>query len=219
MLDIRPAGLADRSEEEGVLGLDECDFLWAEPIVDDGAAFAAGVSGSTSEPFLHLLYLIGDGELEISICHWQIPLQVYRQVCILTRSILITVSPKRDQLLETAGMLFYRDGYHATGIDRILAEAGIAKMTLYSHFRSKEDLILAVLKKRDQTMFESLNQFLDAKRRSPEKLLEAVFDWLVVWIGSKGFRGCAFLKAMAEYQNLNDPIHQAALAHRSEQHL
>jgi len=124
------------------------------------------------------------------------------------------VSPKRDQLLETAGMLFYRDGYHATGIDRILAEAGIAKMTLYHHFRSKEELILAVLKKRDQTMFESLNQFLDAKRRPPEKLLEAVFDWLIVWIGSKGFRGCAFLKAMAEYQNLNDPIHQAALAHK-----
>jgi AcrR family transcriptional regulator len=88
-------------------------------------------------------------------------------------------------------------------------------MTLYSHFRSKEDLILAVLKERDQAMFNSLNQFLNAKKRSPEKRLEAVFDWLVVWIGSKEFRGCAFLKAMAEYQSLDDPIHQAALAHRA----
>jgi AcrR family transcriptional regulator len=122
---------------------------------------------------------------------------------------------KRDQLVETAAQLFYRDGYHATGIDRILAEARIAKMTLYSHFRSKEDLILAVLKKRDQAMFNSLNQFLNAKKRSPEKRLAAVFDWLVVWIGSKEFRGCAFLKAMAEYQSLEDPIHQAALAHRT----
>jgi AcrR family transcriptional regulator len=122
---------------------------------------------------------------------------------------------KRDQLVETAAQLFYRDGYHATGIDRILAEAKIAKMTLYSHFRSKEDLILAVLKERDQAMFNSLNQFLNAKKRSPEKRLEAVFDWLVVWIGSKEFRGCAFLKAMAEYQSLDDPIHQAALAHRA----
>jgi AcrR family transcriptional regulator len=46
--------------------------------------------------------------------------------------------------------LFYRDGYHATGIDRILADAGVAKMTLYKHFRSKEELILAVLEKRSQ---------------------------------------------------------------------
>jgi hypothetical protein len=59
-----------------------------------------------------------------------------------------------------------------------------------------------------------LRQFLDAKNRSPEKRLEAVFDWLVAWIRSKRFRGCAFLKAMAEYQNLDDPIHQAALAHK-----
>jgi AcrR family transcriptional regulator len=136
---------------------------------------------------------------------------------------MITVSPipstvtalsKRDQLIETAWMLFYRDGYHATGIDRILAEANVAKMTLYHHFRSKEELILAVLAKRNREMFASFDRFLDAKKRSPEKGLVAVFDWLVTWIGSKEFRGCAFLKAMAEYQNLDDPIHQAALAHK-----
>jgi AcrR family transcriptional regulator len=121
---------------------------------------------------------------------------------------------KRDQLIETAWRLFYRDGYHATGIDRILAEAKVAKMTLYNHFRSKEELILAVLEKRNREILTSLHQFLEAKKRSPEKRLEAVFDWLVAWIGSKDFRGCAFLKAMAEYQNLDDPIHQAALAHK-----
>jgi AcrR family transcriptional regulator len=122
---------------------------------------------------------------------------------------------KRDQLIETAWNLFYRDGYHATGIDRILAESSVAKMTLYHHFRSKEELILAVLEKRGRETLESLRQFLDAKNRSPEKRLEAVFDWLVAWIESKEFRGCAFLKAMAEYQNLDDPIHQAALAHKT----
>src|SRR5580700_10292724 len=121
---------------------------------------------------------------------------------------------KRDQLIETAWRLFYRDGYHATGIDRILAEAKVAKMTLYNHFRSKEELILAVLEKRNREILTSLHQFLEAKKRSPEKRLEAVFDWLVAWIGSKDFRGCAFLKAMAEYQNLDDPIHRAALANK-----
>jgi AcrR family transcriptional regulator len=117
-------------------------------------------------------------------------------------------------LIQTAWTLFYRDGYHATGIDRILAESQVAKMTLYHHFRSKEDLILAVLEQRSREMFDSLRQFLNAKRRSPGRRLEAVFDWLVAWIGSKEFRGCTFLKAMAEYQNLDDPIHQAALAYK-----
>jgi AcrR family transcriptional regulator len=126
----------------------------------------------------------------------------------------VSPQPKRDRLIETAGKLFYRDGYHATGIDRILAESQIAKMTLYHHFRSKEELILAVLEKRSREMFDSLRQFLDAKKRSPKKRLEAVFDWLVAWISSKEFRGCSFLKAMAEYQNLDDPVHRAALAHK-----
>jgi AcrR family transcriptional regulator len=121
---------------------------------------------------------------------------------------------KRDQLLETAWRLFYRDGYHATGIDRILADAGVAKMTLYKHFRSKEELILAVLKKRSDQFSESFSRFLDAKKRAPERQLLAVFDWLLVWVNSKDFRGCVFQKAMAEFQDMHDPIHQAALAHK-----
>jgi AcrR family transcriptional regulator len=122
---------------------------------------------------------------------------------------------KRDQLIETAWRLFYRDGYHATGIDRILAKAGVAKMTLYKHFRSKEELILAVLEKRSQQLRESLSRYLEAKKRSPEGLLLAVFDWLNEWVSGKDFRGCLFQKAMAEFQDLRDPIHQAALAQKT----
>ena len=125
---------------------------------------------------------------------------------------------KRDQLLETAWRLFYRDGYHATGIDRILADAGVAKMTLYKHFRSKEELILAVLEKRSDQFRESLSRFLRGKKRAPERQLLAVFDWLIAWVSSKEFRGCFFQKAMAEYQDLQDPIHQAALAHKAAFH-
>ncbi|MFY9988445.1 MAG: TetR/AcrR family transcriptional regulator [Chthoniobacterales bacterium] len=125
---------------------------------------------------------------------------------------------KRDQLVETAWRLFYRDGYHATGIDRILASAGVAKMTLYKHFRSKEDLILAVLEKRSDLFRESFSRFLQAKRGTPEQQLLGVFDWLVNWIKSKEFRGCFFQKAMAEYQSIQDPIHRAALAHKAAFH-
>jgi AcrR family transcriptional regulator len=125
---------------------------------------------------------------------------------------------KREQLLETAWRLFYRDGYHATGIDRILATAGVAKMTLYKHFRSKEELILAVLEKRSNQFRESFSRFLQSKRGTPERQLVGVFDWLINWVKSKEFRGCFFQKAMAEYQNLDDPIHQAALAHKAAFH-
>jgi AcrR family transcriptional regulator len=125
---------------------------------------------------------------------------------------------KRDQLLETAWQLFYRNGYHATGIDRILAEAGVAKMTLYKHFRSKEELILAVLNKRNDQFRESFSRFLRAKKRAPDRQLLAVFDWLITWVSSKEFRGCFLQKAMAEYQDLHDPIHQAALAHKTAFH-
>ena len=122
---------------------------------------------------------------------------------------------KRDQLLETAWQLFHRNGYHATGIDRILADAGVAKMTLYKHFRSKEELILAVLEKRSDQFRESFSRFLRAKKRAPERQVLAVFDWLITWVSSKEFRGCFFQKAMAEYQDLHDPIHRAALAHKT----
>jgi AcrR family transcriptional regulator len=61
-------------------------------------------------------------------------------------------TPKRDLLMDTAADLFYRDGYHAVGIDRILAEAGLAKMTLYHHFASKDELIVAVLERRGRAI-------------------------------------------------------------------
>jgi AcrR family transcriptional regulator len=125
---------------------------------------------------------------------------------------------KRDQLVETAWQLFYRDGYHATGIDRILAQAGVAKMTLYKHFRSKDELILAALEKRSAQFRESFSRFLHSKKRVPERQLLAVFDWLIHWVSSKEFRGCFFQKAMAEYQDVQDPIHQAALAHKAAFH-
>jgi AcrR family transcriptional regulator len=131
---------------------------------------------------------------------------------------LVEPLTKRDQLVETAWQLFYREGYHATGIDRILAKAGVAKMTLYKHFRSKEELILAVLEKRSAQFQESFSRFLQAKKRTPERDLLAVFDWLIAWVESKDFRGCLFQKALAEYQERPDPIHQAAVAHKAAFH-
>ena len=68
-----------------------------------------------------------------------------------------TTSPKRDHLVETAFRLFYRDGYRAVGIDTLLAEAGVAKMTLYNHFASKEDLYTAIIDQRIQETGDALS--------------------------------------------------------------
>ena len=78
-------------------------------------------------------------------------------------------TPKRDHLLDTAFRLFYRDGYHAVGIDTILAEAKLAKMTLYHHFSSKEELIVALLDRRSTELGEKVRGLIDQAGSSPRK--------------------------------------------------
>lgn len=123
-------------------------------------------------------------------------------------------SPKRDHLLETAWRLFYRDGYHAVGIDTILAEAGVAKMTLYNHFASKDELIIAVLDRRHLDFIGTLETTVEAAGRAPMKRLMAVFTWLEKWLESATFNGCAFIRAVAEYPRADEKPHQVAAAHK-----
>lgn len=123
-------------------------------------------------------------------------------------------SPKRDHLMATAWRLFYRDGLRAVGIDTILAEAGVAKMTLYNHFSSKEELIIAILEKRDVEFRASLMAQVDAAGPDPKQRLLAVFDWLEAWFGSEHFKGCVFIRAVSEYPDPTHPIHQTAWRHK-----
>jgi AcrR family transcriptional regulator len=129
-------------------------------------------------------------------------------------SIAKSSSPKRDHLIVTAERLFYRDGYRAIGIDTILAEANVAKMTLYNNFPSKEELIVAVLEKLSRDVIASLNEAISKSGRSPFRRLPALFDWLRAWFESGDFNGCAFIRALSEYPETNHPIHQAALRHK-----
>ncbi len=121
-------------------------------------------------------------------------------------------SAKREQLLDTAWSLFCRNGYRAVGIDTVLAEAGVAKMTLYNHFSSKEDLIAAAMEKKGAETLTGLDRLIAAAGRSPSKRLLAVFDWLAGWLESDNFTGCAFLKAVGEYTAAGDKPRQAATA-------
>lgn len=108
-------------------------------------------------------------------------------------------SPKRDHLVRTAWNLFYRNGYHAVGIDAVLADAGVAKMTLYNHFDSKEDLIVAALEATAKELDGQLLAAVQAAGTDPLARLRAVFGWLEVWVREPGFSGCAYMKAAGEY--------------------
>jgi len=123
-------------------------------------------------------------------------------------------TPKRDHLLATAYRLFYRDGYHAVGIDTILAEAKLAKMTLYYHFASKEELIVAVLEQRSALVKEKVQTLLREAGPSPRKRLAAYFDRYDAFISSKDFNGCPFIRAVAEYPEIHSPVHQAVIRHK-----
>ena len=103
-------------------------------------------------------------------------------------------SPARDRLLAAAQARFNEDGYNGAGIDAIIAEAGIARMTLYNHFPSKDALIEAVLERRHQDLTAWVMEGVNRRADDPALRLLAVFDVLADWLGSDGFRGCLLLE-------------------------
>src|SRR5688572_32175998 len=125
-------------------------------------------------------------------------------------------SPKRETLLDAAWRLFYRDGFHAVGIDTILAEAGVAKMTLYNHFKSKDELIVTLLDERNALIVASLDRAIAEAGSKPVARFFAVFDWLSEWFAGEDFRGCAFIRALSEFPDPEHPVHQAAWRFKNE---
>ena len=129
------------------------------------------------------------------------------------------MATRRDHLIDTALRLFYQQGYHATGIDRILAESGVAKMTLYKHFRSKDELILAALQLRDERFRNWLMAEMEAASPDPVERLLAMFDALEQWFLGRafkglGFSGCAFINAASEFADQSPPAHRLAAEHK-----
>jgi AcrR family transcriptional regulator len=120
----------------------------------------------------------------------------------------------RGRILETAYALFSRHGIHAVGIDRIIAEAGIAKATLYRHFPSKENLVLAFLELREERWTRGW-LMVEAERlaRAPGERLLAAFDALDEWFHRADFEGCSFINTLLEIDDPNSPIHRAAAHH------
>ncbi|WP_328580686.1 TetR/AcrR family transcriptional regulator [Streptomyces sp. NBC_00370] len=124
-----------------------------------------------------------------------------------------STSEARARLLNTATQIFYAEGIHSVGIDRIVAEAQVTRATLYRHFAGKEELVLAYLDLADQGIRGQVATARTSSESAPDQV-RAVAASIAEGIRSGGFRGCAFLNAAAEYPDISHPIHQAVLAHR-----
>lgn len=101
------------------------------------------------------------------------------------------------RLLDAAEMLFYQRGVQAVGMDEIRTASGVALKRLYQCFPSKEQLVVAYLRRRDRRWRESLARFVE-ERHGPAERVVAVFDWLHEWFCEPGFRGCAFVNSFGE---------------------
>ncbi len=125
---------------------------------------------------------------------------------------------KREQIIDVALKLFYQNGFHATGVEKIREEAGVSKKTLYSHFKSKDELILATLRKRDEQFRDNFMRTVERFGETPKKQLEAVFDTAHEWFNSKNFYGCLFINASAEFTAADDRHHIICAEHKRLMH-
>jgi AcrR family transcriptional regulator len=110
----------------------------------------------------------------------------------------------RERILETASRLFYARGVRGVGVDAVIEESGVAKATLYKHFRRKEDLVLAYLDKVDRAWRGQLEAAAEAAGTDPREQLVGMFDALTTACRQDGFRGCAFINTAAEAEAGSD---------------
>ena len=120
---------------------------------------------------------------------------------------------KRQHIVETAYALFKRVGFHATGIDRIIAESNVAKMTMYRHFPAKDDLIIEVLRYRARRFDAQLDR-LSETVETPEQKIGTIFGWSERWFRCPDFRGCLFAHALAEFGDPGHPVFEAVAEHK-----
>jgi AcrR family transcriptional regulator len=120
----------------------------------------------------------------------------------------------KDRIVETAYALFCRHGIRAVGIDRIVAEAEVAKMTLYRHFASKDDLVIEILAQREQRWTRDwLQAETERRAKAPGDRLLVVFDVLDGWFEAPGYEGCTFIRTVMEFHDPEVPAHKEAARH------
>lgn len=119
----------------------------------------------------------------------------------------------RERLLDVAARLFYAEGIRAVGVDRLIAETGVAKASLYAHFAGKDDLVAAYLTGVSDNWLARVRRASEQRGANGADRALAPFDVLAAMAGSPGYRGCPFINAAAEYPGPG-PVADAVAAHR-----
>lgn len=122
----------------------------------------------------------------------------------------------KDKILETAASLFYHQGYVQTGINQIVAEAGIAIGSLYKHYKSKSDLLYSYLEQEDMRFFTVIEEQL-ALKKTPREQLIAFIDYRVNLQKASNYAGCHFIKINAEVGRADDQVQKIVQKHKEKQ--
>lgn len=122
--------------------------------------------------------------------------------------------PVRQRILETASQMFYRDGVRAVGIDAIIAHSGVAKMSLYRHFPSKDALVAAWLEERNAFFWRRWDKAEASGANDPRARIAAILDMVAATASHPGWRGCPFLNTGTEFPEPNHPARAVILAHK-----
>lgn len=117
--------------------------------------------------------------------------------------------PAAQRVLRAAAESFYAEGIHAVGVDTLAARAGVAKMSLYNNFGSKNDLVAAYLRTRDERWREWLHAEVERRAHTAKDRILAFFDASRDWMREESPRGCAFINALAEIPDTSHPARQA----------
>jgi AcrR family transcriptional regulator len=122
----------------------------------------------------------------------------------------------RERILRTASELFYREGAHAVGVDLVVERAGVAKTSLYRHFRTKDDLIAAFLAREDDQFWGKWDKVAALHPSDAQAELDAHMEWVGERLGRKNYRGCPQLNMAAEFPDAGHPARVVAAAHKLE---
>lgn len=128
------------------------------------------------------------------------------------------MSQKRQQLIDAAERLFYEGGFFATGVDSVIERAGTSRRTMYQHFGSKDELIVAVLRQRDRAYFDRIDRNRPKNPATSQAIARHVVEAHMSWLAHEGRYGCLFMKALAEYSSHSKSIAEAAREHKRSVH-
>jgi AcrR family transcriptional regulator len=127
-------------------------------------------------------------------------------------------SEVREKILETACTLFYRHGVRAVGIDLVIEKAGVAKTSLYRHFRTKDDLIAAFLTREDADFWRMWDRVAALHVGNAAGELDAQLEWIAERVARPNYRGCPQINVAAEFPEADHPARRVATTHKEEMH-